>query len=139
MESSHGKNLSLLLLSTIFISTSGVLGKYIDLSPEVIILCRAIFAGIFIYIFCRIKKINLKIATKKDGYSFAISGFFMAAHWVTNAYADPAGAPHARRSRGGSIQLKMQRILAIFEGTEEIRNIGMIDGFTRRVFHKILF
>ena len=87
MENSHVKNLSLLLLSTIFISTSGVLGKYIDLSPEVIILCRAIFAGIFIYIFCRIKKINLKIATKKDRHSFAVSGFFMAAHWVTYFYA----------------------------------------------------
>ncbi|MDG1037310.1 MAG: DMT family transporter [Polaribacter sp.] len=87
MENSHVKNLSLLLLSTIFISTSGVLGKYIDLSPEVIILCRAIFAGLFIYIFCRIKKINLKIATKKDRHSFAISGFFMAAHWVTYFYA----------------------------------------------------
>ena len=87
MENSHVKNLSLLLLSTIFISTSGVLGKYIDLSPEVIILCRAIFAGLFIYIFCRIKKINLKIATKKDRHSFAISGFFMATHWVTYFYA----------------------------------------------------
>ena len=86
-----------------------------------------------------LKKINLKITTKKDRHSFAVSGFFMAAHWVTNAQADPAGAAHARRSRGRSIQLKMQRILAIFEGTEEIRNIGMIDGFTRRVFHKILF
>lgn len=87
MENSHGKNLSLLLLSTIFISTSGVLGRYIDLSPEAIILFRAIFAGIFIYIFCRIKKINLKIATKKDRHSFAVSGFFMAAHWVTYFYA----------------------------------------------------
>jgi drug/metabolite transporter (DMT)-like permease len=87
MENSHGKNLSLLLLSTIFISTSGVLGRYIDLSPEAIILCRAIFSGIFIYIFCRIKKINLKIATKKDRHSFAVSGFFMAAHWVTYFYA----------------------------------------------------
>jgi drug/metabolite transporter (DMT)-like permease len=87
MENSHGKNLSLLLLSTIFISTSGVLGRYIDLSPEAIILFRAIFAGTFIYIFCRIKKINLKIATKKDRHSFAVSGFFMAAHWVTYFYA----------------------------------------------------
>jgi drug/metabolite transporter (DMT)-like permease len=87
MENSHGKNLSLLLLSTIFISTSGVLGRYIDLSPEAIILFRAIFAGIFIYIFCRIKKINLKIVTKKDRHSFAVSGFFMAAHWVTYFYA----------------------------------------------------
>ncbi len=87
MENSHVKNLSLLLLSTIFISTSGVLGKYIDLSPEVIILCRAIFAGIFIYIFCWIKKINLNILTNKDRHSFAISGFFMATHWVTYFYA----------------------------------------------------
>lgn len=87
MENSHSKNLSLLILATLIISTSGVLGKYIDLSPEVIILCRATFAAVFIYIFCRIKKINLKIATKKDGYSFVISGFFMAAHWVTYFYA----------------------------------------------------
>lgn len=87
MENSHGKNLSLLLLATLFISTSGVLGKYIDLSPEAIILCRASFAAVFIYIFCRIKKIDLKITTKKDGYSFIISGFLMAVHWVTYFYA----------------------------------------------------
>ncbi|MCL7752823.1 DMT family transporter [Polaribacter sp. Z022] len=87
MENSHFKNLSLLILATLFISTSGVLGKYIALSPEVIILCRASFASIFIYIFCRFKKINLKVQTKKDGYSFIISGFFMAAHWVTYFYA----------------------------------------------------
>lgn len=87
MENSHGKNLSLLLLATLFISTSGVLGKYIDLSPEAIILCRASFAAIFIYIFCRIKKIDLKVQSKEDGYSFIISGFFMAAHWVTYFYA----------------------------------------------------
>ena len=87
MENSHGKNLSLLLLATLFISTSGVLGKYIDLSPEAIILCRASFAAVFIYIFCRIKKIDLKVQSKEDGYSFIISGFFMAAHWVTYFYA----------------------------------------------------
>ena len=87
MENSHSKNLSLLILATLIISTSGVLGKYIDLSPEVIILCRAALAAVFIYIFCRIKKINLKIATKKDGYSFVISGIFMATHWVTYFYA----------------------------------------------------
>ena len=87
MENSHSKNLSLLILATLIISTSGVLGKYIDLSPEAIILCRASLAAVFIYIFCRIKKINLKIATKKDGYSFIISGFFMAAHWITYFYA----------------------------------------------------
>jgi drug/metabolite transporter (DMT)-like permease len=83
MENSHNKNLSLLLLATLFISTSGVLGKYIALPTEVIILCRASFATVFIYIFCRIKKVDLKIKSKKDFYSFVVSGVFMGAHWIT--------------------------------------------------------
>ena len=87
MQNTHNKNLSLLLLATLFISTSGVLGKYIALAPEVIILSRACFAAVFIYIFCRFKKINLTILSKKDAFSFTISGFFMAAHWITYFYA----------------------------------------------------
>jgi drug/metabolite transporter (DMT)-like permease len=83
MENSHNKNLSVLLLATLFISTSGVLGKYIALSAEAIIFCRAILASVFIYAFCRFKKVNLKIKSKKDFYSFLISGFFMGAHWIT--------------------------------------------------------
>jgi drug/metabolite transporter (DMT)-like permease len=87
MKNSHIKNLSFLLLATFFISTSGVLGKYIALTPEVIILCRAFLSAIFIYIFSRFKKIKLKIDSKKDGISFAISGFFMACHWISYFYA----------------------------------------------------
>ncbi len=87
MKNSHVKNLSFLLLATFFISTSGVLGKYIALTPEVIILCRAFLSALFIYIFCRFKKIKLKIDSKKDGISFAISGFFMAGHWISYFYA----------------------------------------------------
>ena len=87
MQNSHSKNISILLLGTLFISTSGVLGKYIALSPEVIILFRAILAGIFIFIFCKFKKVALKINSKKDAVSFLISGFLMGAHWVTYFYA----------------------------------------------------
>jgi drug/metabolite transporter (DMT)-like permease len=83
MENSHNKNLFQLLLATLFISTSGVLGKYIALPTEVIILCRASFSTVFIYLFCRFKKVDLKIKSKKDFFSFTISGFFMAAHWIT--------------------------------------------------------
>ena len=83
MENSHGKNLSFLLLGTLFVSTSGVLGKYIALPAEAIIFCRAILATIFIFIFCKIKKIDIKIKSRKDRISFIVSGFFMAAHWVT--------------------------------------------------------
>ncbi|WP_288956619.1 DMT family transporter [uncultured Polaribacter sp.] len=87
MENNHIKNLSFLLLATLFISTSGVLGKYIAMPPEAIILFRALFAATFIYLFCRIKKVNLTIHSKKDKISFLISGFFMGAHWVTYFYA----------------------------------------------------
>ncbi|WP_254712744.1 MULTISPECIES: EamA family transporter [unclassified Polaribacter] len=57
------------------------------LPPEVIILCRASFAAVLIYIFCKIKKIDLKIKSKKDYSSFAVNGFFLGAHWVTYFYA----------------------------------------------------
>ncbi|WP_026775807.1 DMT family transporter [Polaribacter sp. Hel_I_88] len=87
MQNSHSKNIAVLLLGTLFISTSGVLGKYIALAPELIILCRAFLAGIFIYIFCKITKVDLKIKSKKDAISFLISGFLMGAHWVTYFYA----------------------------------------------------
>jgi hypothetical protein len=63
----------------------------------------------------------------------------MAARWGIKPAFYHAKASLARRSRNESIQLKMQRVLAIFEGAEEIRNIGVIDRFAGRVFHKILF
>ncbi|WP_159946385.1 DMT family transporter [Polaribacter septentrionalilitoris] len=87
MQKNHTKNLSLLLLATLFISTSGVLGKYIAMPAEAIIFFRALFAATIIYVFCRVKKVNLSIHSKKDKISFLISGFFMGAHWVTYFYA----------------------------------------------------
>ena len=83
MQNNYSKNISILLFGTLLISTSGVLGKYIAMPAEAIIFCRAFLAGIFIFIFCKIKKIDLKIHTKKDKVSFFLSGFLMGAHWVT--------------------------------------------------------
>lgn len=87
MENSYIKNLSFLLLATLFVSTSGVLGKYINLSAEAIILFRAFLAAVFIYGFCKFKKIDLKLKSKKDRFSLVLIGFFMGAHWVTYFYA----------------------------------------------------
>jgi len=81
------KNISTLLFATLFISTSGVLGKYIDMPSEVIIWFRASLAMIFLYAFCKYKKIDLIIKSKKEYIPFFISGVFMAAHWVTYFYA----------------------------------------------------
>ncbi|ARV07303.1 EamA family transporter [Polaribacter sp. SA4-10] len=87
MKNLHVKNISLLLLATIFISTSGVLGKYIDMSPEVIIWFRSIFAGVILFIYCKFKKVDLQIKKRKDLVPFVISAFLMAAHWITYFYA----------------------------------------------------
>ena len=87
MQNSHLKNISGLLLATLFISTSGVLGKYIAMPTEVIIWFRASFAMVFLYIFCKFKKIDLSIKSSKDYLPFFISGVFMAAHWITYFYA----------------------------------------------------
>ncbi len=87
MQNQHSKNLSVLLFATLFVSTSGVLGKYIALSAETIILCRAFLAAIIIYTFCKIKKVDLTIKSLKDKKAFIVIGFFMGAHWVTYFYA----------------------------------------------------
>ena len=87
MENSHVKNLSGLLLATLFISTSGVLGRYIALPTEIIIWFRASLAMLFLYVFCKYKKIDLSIKSSKDYLPFFISGIFMAVHWITYFYA----------------------------------------------------
>ena len=87
MQNSHFKNLSGLLLATLFISTSGVLGKYIAMPSEVIVWFRSVFAMIFLYVFIRFKKIDLKLKSTKHIIPFVISGLFMAAHWITYFYA----------------------------------------------------
>ena len=65
MENTYVKNISALLLATLFISTSGVLGKYIAMPVEVIIWFRAAIAMVFIYLYCKYKKIDLAIKSSK--------------------------------------------------------------------------
>ncbi len=87
MNNIHLKNLSNLLLATLFISTSGVLGKYIAMPSEVIIWFRSAFAMVFLVGFCKYKKINLKVLNKKTHIPLIISSLLMALHWVTYFYA----------------------------------------------------
>jgi drug/metabolite transporter (DMT)-like permease len=87
MQNSKLKNISSLLLATLFISTSGVLGKYIAMPVEAIVWFRSAFAVLFIYAFCKFTKVDLKIKVKKDWISFLVSALFMALHWLTYFYA----------------------------------------------------
>lgn len=87
MQNNHIKNILGLLLATFFISTSGVLGRYIAMPSEVIIWFRSSFAMVFLFVFCKFKNIDFSIKSPKHYGPFIIGGIFMAAHWVTYFYA----------------------------------------------------
>lgn len=87
MQNSHTKNLIGLLLATFFISTSGVLGRYINMPTEVIIWFRSAIALVFLFVFTRLKKIDLRIKSSKHQAPFLLAGIAMAIHWVTYFYA----------------------------------------------------
>ena len=86
---SNNKNLQYLLelnFAVIFISTSGALGRYIDLPVPVIILLRSLIAGVLIFLFCKWKKFDIRIK-KEDRKTLFLSGLFMGLHWITFFYS----------------------------------------------------
>ncbi len=87
MKSQHSKHLFQLLLATLFISTSAPLGKFIAMPPPVIIWWRCALAMMFLYIYIRVTKIDLKIKSRKDGLTFFVGALFLGAHWITYYYA----------------------------------------------------
>lgn len=87
MNNSHINHLLMLTLATLFISTSGALGKFIDMPTPVIIWWRSSLGALFLFVFCKYKKFNLKINSKKDIPTFILSALFMGAHWITYFYA----------------------------------------------------
>ncbi len=87
MKKTHTQHVFWLTLATIFISTSGALGKYIDMPTPVIIWWRCALGGLFLFLYCKFQGIKLKIGNKKDGFTFIIAALLMGAHWITYFYA----------------------------------------------------
>lgn len=73
-------------LAMIFISTSGALGRHIDLPVPLIIVSRSILAVIVLAIYCKWKGFSFKVL-KKDRFPILASGFFLALHWLTYFYS----------------------------------------------------
>ena len=74
-------------MGMLFISTSGVLGRHIELPPSVSVWLRSLIAIVILSIFSLFKKYNFKMNWKKYGAAVCWSGFFMALHWITYFYA----------------------------------------------------
>jgi drug/metabolite transporter (DMT)-like permease len=73
-------------IALICISTSGALGRYIDMPVPITIGLRAFLGGFFIYLFCRYKKFNFYVAGEDRKMIFA-GGILMALHWITYFYS----------------------------------------------------
>lgn len=69
------------------ISTSGALGRYISMPPPLTIWWRALFALIFLGLFCFWKKSQFRFDFKKYGIVFFVSGILMGVHWVAYFFA----------------------------------------------------
>ncbi|MCL6267179.1 DMT family transporter [Flagellimonas myxillae] len=87
MSKQYNNHLVYLLLATLFISTSGALGKFIDLPIPVTNWWRSFIALFVLYAFCRYEKIPYQLKSKKNVLPFVLSALFMAAHWITYFYA----------------------------------------------------
>lgn len=70
----------------VFISTSGALGRYIDLPVPAIIAIRAILAFLALMLYCKWKNISWKVV-KKDRMPILLSGILIALHWILYFYA----------------------------------------------------
>ena len=77
------KHILQLNLAVIIISTSGTLGRYIELSPFLIIFLRSFIAIWALLIFCKIKGFKLNFSNKKDLLKVLFAGILMCAHWLT--------------------------------------------------------
>ena len=80
-------NLLVLNVGVLFISTSGVLGRYIALPPPVSIWFRSLIAIFILLLYCQYKKFTFKIEWKKYGSAVFCSGLLMALHWITYFFA----------------------------------------------------
>lgn len=87
MKNQHLRYVLLLNLAMLCISTSGALGRYIDLAPPLTIWYRSLFALLFLGIFCIWRKHPFKFDTKRHGATIFLTGVLMTAHWITYFYA----------------------------------------------------
>lgn len=80
------KNLLELNLAMLFISTSGVLGRYINMPSPITIGLRALLACLVLFLFCKWKKANFQLQAK-DRKAILVSGILLGLHWTTYFYA----------------------------------------------------
>ena len=87
MKNQQLRHILLINLAMLCISTSGALGRYINLPPPLSIWYRGVFALFFLGLFCVWKKYRFSFEFKKHVFTIFLTGLLMGIHWVTYFYA----------------------------------------------------
>jgi drug/metabolite transporter (DMT)-like permease len=77
----------ILNIAMLCVSTSGALGRLINLPPPLTIWSRAAIAFVLLLVYAFLTKKSILLNFKKEGFSIFLSGILMAAHWVTYFFA----------------------------------------------------
>lgn len=80
------RHLAELNFAILFISTSGALGRYIELPAPVTIAVRALLAGVVLFLFCGWKRAGLRV-DRQDRGTLLAAGLLMGLHWITYFWA----------------------------------------------------
>jgi len=82
----HVSHLLEINLAMLFISTSGALGRYVDLPVPVTIGIRALLAFFLLWAYCKWKGFSFRIDTK-DRLHILLTGLLMGLHWIFYFYS----------------------------------------------------
>lgn len=87
MKNKHFQHLLLLQFAILCTSTSGALGRYVELAPPLSIWWRSAFAVLFLGLFCWWRDFSFRFENRKQAGIIFVTGLLMAAHWITYFYA----------------------------------------------------
>lgn len=70
-------------LAVFLFGMTGLFGKFLSLSPLIIVFGRVFVSAVFIYIWMKIVGESFKLNSKRDLKSLIINGILLAVHWTT--------------------------------------------------------
>jgi drug/metabolite transporter (DMT)-like permease len=77
------KSLFEIHVAVLLFGLAGLFGKWLVLSPFIIVLGRVFFASITLALFLRLLKRSMKISPRKNYLYLILLGFILAVHWVS--------------------------------------------------------
>lgn len=77
------KNLAEIHTAVLLFGFAGLFGKWLVLSPFIIVLGRVFFASVSLALFLKISSLSLKVVPKKNYFSFVLLGMILSVHWTS--------------------------------------------------------